>query len=101
MDVRREEYDGNVTLSWDGVRAVADWEVRFSERPDPRGDYVVRETLNLAATETAVEVPLGEHPFRVNILGRSRDGRLLRRALISSLTRETWNERWERRASAS
>jgi hypothetical protein len=37
----------------------------------------------------------------VHLLGRSRDGRLLRRALISALTQESWNDRWERRASAS
>lgn len=101
MDVRRESGGDALTLTWETTPAIAGWEVRFSERPDPRGDYVVRETLNLPATATSVDVPLGQHLFRVNILGRSRDGRLLRRALISSLTRETWNERWERRASAS
>jgi hypothetical protein len=101
MDVRREPGDASRRLAWDAAPAVTGWEVRFSERPDPRADYVVRETLALGPGETAVDVPLGEHPFRVTILGRGRDGRLLRRALISSLTRETWGERWERRASAS
>ncbi len=101
LDVRRETGDGPFKLTWDGAPAVAAWEVRFSERPDPRGDYVVRETLSLPPAETAVEVPLGDHPFRVNVVGRSRDGRPLRRALISSLTRAAWNERWERRATAS
>jgi hypothetical protein len=37
----------------------------------------------------------------VHLLGRGRDGRLLRRAVISALTRGAWGERWERRASAS
>jgi hypothetical protein len=38
---------------------------------------------------------------RVHLLGRGRDGRLVRRAIISALTREGWDERWQRRASAS
>ena len=101
MDVQRGADGDRLTLAWEPVPAVVEWEVRFSERPDPRGSYVQLDSVTLPATETAVEVPIGEHLFRVNILGRSRDGRLLRRALISSLARETWNDRWERRASAS
>ncbi len=101
MDVQRGPDGDRLTLAWEPVPAVVEWEVRFSERPDPRGSYVQLDSVTLPATETAVEVPIGEHLFRVNILGRSRDGRLLRRALISSLARETWNDRWERRASAS
>jgi hypothetical protein len=75
--------------------------VRFSERPDARADYEVRETLTLAPDATTVDLPLGDNPLRVHLLGRSRDGRLLRRAVISALTRSGWGERWERRASAS
>ena len=101
MDVRREAAGDSATLLWDSVPAVSEWEVRFSERPDPRAEYVVRESLTLPADTTTVELPLGDFPLRVHLLGRSRDGRLLRRALISSLTRETWNERWQRRSSAS
>ncbi len=101
MDVRRGTDGERLTLEWDPVPAVVEWEVRFSERPDPRGSYGPLESVTQPAAETKVDVPIGEHLFRVNILGRSRDGRLLRRALISSLTRETWNDRWERRASAS
>jgi hypothetical protein len=98
MEVRR---DGEAALVWDAVTAVAGWEVRISERPDARSDYVVRETLTLASAATRVELPLGETPLRVHVLGRSRDGRLLRRAVISGLTRASWGERWQRRASAS
>jgi hypothetical protein len=98
MDVRRQ---GGATLEWDAAPAVTSWEVRFSERPDPRREYVVRETLTLAAEQTTVEVPLGDLPLRVHLLGRGRDGRLVRRAIISALTRETWRERWQRRATAS
>ncbi|MFN2629488.1 MAG: hypothetical protein ABR569_12760 [Gaiellaceae bacterium] len=101
MDVRRHSTGETLTLSWDAAAAVANWEVRFSERRDARADYAVRETLTLPAATTTVELPLSEYPLRVHLLGRSRDGRLLRRALISALTRETWNDRWQRRASAS
>ena len=88
-------------LAWDTTRAIAGWEVRFSERPDARAEYEVRETLTLPPDATTVELPLGDKPLRVHLLGRSRDGRLLRRAVISALTRGGWNDRWERRASAS
>lgn len=99
LDVRRGEGDG-YELVWDAVPAVTEWEVRFSERPDQRSDYAERETFVLAAAETRVELPLGDNPFRVNVLGRGR-GRLQRRALISGLTRAGWRERWRRRPSAS
>jgi hypothetical protein len=101
MEVRRQESGEAAILGWDPAPAVVSWEVRFSERPDSRSDYRVRETLTLPAAVTSVEVPLTDRPMRVYVLGRSRDGRLLRRALISALTRETWNERWQHRASAS
>ena len=98
MDVRRQ---GDATLEWDAAPKVTSWEVRFSERPDPRREYVVRETLTLDAAETTVDVPLGDVPLRVHLLGRGRDGRLVRRAIISALTRDTWRDRWQRRATAS
>jgi hypothetical protein len=101
MEVRRQAAGDTVTFSWDAAAGVAGWEVRFSERADARADYVVRDTLALPPDTTSVEVPLGEHPLRVHLLGRSRDGRLLRRAIVSALTRENWNDRWQRRASAS
>src|SRR4051812_1964578 len=99
LDVRRAEGHGH-GLVWEAVSAVTEWEVRFSERPDLRSDYVERERFVLDAGETSVKLPLGDNPFRVNVLGRGR-GRLQRRALISGLTREGWHERWQRRASAS
>jgi hypothetical protein len=101
MEVRRDTSDGRFTLAWDAAAAVTGWEVRFSERDSPRGAYVVRDTLTLPASQTTVELPLAEHAMQVHILGRSRDGRLLRRAVISALTQDGWNERWQRRASAS
>ena len=101
MDVRQQREGDRFLLAWDTAPAIAGWEVRFSERPDARADYEVRETLTLAPDATTVELPLGDNPLRVHLLGRSRDGRLLRRAVISALTRAGWGERWERRASAS
>ena len=101
MDVRRQTDGEKFVLAWDAAAAVTGWEVRISERPDARGEYVLRETLTLPAEATAVEVPLGERPLRVHVLGRGRDGRLLRRAVISALTRAAWNDRWQQRASAS
>jgi hypothetical protein len=99
LDVRRAEGEG-YKLVWDAVPAVTEWEVRFSERPDKRSDYAERQRFMLAAAETSVELPLGDNPFRVNVLGRGR-GRLQQRALISGLTRAGWRERWRRRPSAS
>ena len=101
MEVRQQTDGDRFLLTWDTTRAIAGWEVRFSERPDARGEYELRGSLTLPAETTTVEVPLGDKPLRVHLLGRSRDGRLLRRAVISALTRDGWNERWERRASAS
>ncbi len=101
MEVRRAGAGGAVTLTWDAAAAVSAWDVRFSERPDARSDYVVREEQTLPPTVTSVEVTLGELPLRVHILGRANDGRLVRRAIVSALTRDNWDDRWQRRASAS
>ncbi len=98
MDVRRGD---GTTLTWRREPKVTGWELRISERPDPRGDYEVRESAELPGETTTVELPLGEAPLRVHLLGRDRGGRLVRRAIVSGLTRETWAERWQRRASAS
>ena len=101
MDVRRDKRGESFLLAWDGAAGIAQWEVRISEREDARQDYAVRETLTLPAAETTLELHLGDRPLRLHILGRSRDGRLLRRAVISALTRDSFGERWQRRASAS
>ncbi len=98
LDVRR---DGDFALAWDAVPAVAGWEVRLSERADARSDYAEVEAVELPAQTTRIELPLGDKLFRVNVIGRSRDGRPVRRVLVSALTRESWAERWQRRATAS
>jgi hypothetical protein len=101
MDVRRERSGDSFVLAWAAEPKVVAWDVRLSERPDVRGDYVVREERSLSGPETSLELQLGDTPLRVHLLGRGRDGRLVRRAIISALTREGWGERWQRRASAS
>jgi hypothetical protein len=101
MDVRRERKGDSFVLAWTAEPKVVAWDVRLSERPDVRGDYVVREERTLPATETSLELQLDDTPLRVHLLGRGRDGRLVRRAIISALTRPGWDERWQRRASAS
>jgi hypothetical protein len=101
MDIRRERRGGAFALAWTAEPKVVAWDVRLSERPDVRGDYVVREERTLPGTDTSLELELGDTPFRVHLLGRGRDGRLVRRAIISALTRGGWDERWQRRASAS
>lgn len=98
MAVHRE---GASTLAWRTEPTVTAWELRISERPDPRGDYEVRESGELPGGATSVDLPLGDSPLRVHLLGRDRGGRLVRRAIVSGLTRETWGARWQRRASAS
>jgi hypothetical protein len=101
MEVRRTASGDTVTLAWDAAAAVVAWDIRFSERPDARSDYVVREERTLDRSATTVDLTLGELPLRVHILGRANDGRLVRRAIVSALTRDNWDERWQRRASAS
>jgi hypothetical protein len=101
MEVRRDRRGDSFVLAWTAEPKVVAWDVRVSERPDVRGDYVVREERSLPGSETSVELELSDVPLRVHLLGRARDGRLFRRAIISALTREGWNERWQRRASAS
>lgn len=101
LDVRRAESDGTVTLSWEPLPAVKTWEVRFSRKADPRGDYVQAEALTLPPGVTSVALPLDDRQLRVNVIGQARDGRPVRRVLISALTADNWNDRWERRATAS
>ena len=75
--------------------------MRLSERADARSDYEQIEAGELPGDATRLELPLGDRPLKVHLIGRGRDGRLVRRAVISGLTRDGWNDRWQRRASAS
>ncbi len=101
LELRREDAARGVLLRWDAVVAVRSWEVRISTRPDPRGEWVTREALTLPAETTELAVELDDVPVRVNVIGQARDGRPLRRALVSGLTFANRSEKWERRATAS
>ena len=80
MAVRRGEND---LLEWPAEPSVTSWEIRISERSDPRGDYELRESGELPGDATATALPIGEAPLRVHLLGRNRSGRLVRRASAS------------------
>lgn len=101
MTVTRESDAGGARLAWEGSPAVATWEVRISDRPDPRGEYVVRETHELESAVTSIPITLGPHPSRIHVVGRGRDGRPILRTIISSVSEATWADRWTRKASAS
>jgi hypothetical protein len=101
MDVRRNGDADTPTLSWDKAAGVTSWEVRVSRRPSARAAYAAEDERTLPASETTVALELQELPIRVHLLGRGSAGQLLRRALISGLTRDNWKDRWQRRATAS
>lgn len=98
MDVRRA---GEHVLAWRPLANVDAWEVRISERASLRSDYAVRDERTLPGATSELTLELGDTPTRVHLLGRSRAGKLVQRAIVSGLTRDGWSTRWERRASAS
>lgn len=101
MDVRRERDGLAFVLRWERRPDVLQWEVRVSERVGTRGGYEVREERELPGDTAELEVTLGDAALRIHLIGRGRGGKLVRRAVMSSLTRESWSERWQRRASAA
>jgi hypothetical protein len=101
MEVRRERDGDTFLLRWEAARDVARWELRISERSGARGQYEVRDERELPGDATSVALPLGDVALRVHLIGRDRRGKLVRRAVMSSLTPESWGERWQRRASAA
>ena len=101
MDVRRERDGDRFVLRWDRRPDVLQWEVRVSERVGTRGQYEAREERELPGDATELDVALGDVALRIHLIGRGRGGKLVRRAVMSSLTRDSWGERWQRRASAA
>jgi hypothetical protein len=96
LELRRED---GYRLEWSVDPGVERWEVRIAERSGARSDYVALESHELPGANTQLALPLGDLPLRVHVLGRSRNGRLVRRAIASGLTRGSWGERWQRRPS--
>lgn len=101
MAVRKRQEGTGLELSWDVAPNVAEWAIRVSTRPDPRQDYVEGELLALPAGVCSFEVPLDDLPRRIQLYGHARDGRIVRRAIISALTRGNSNAQWKRQATAS
>jgi hypothetical protein len=99
LELRRERAGDAFELSWPVLPGVERWEVRIAERSGAKRDYVPLTSHELPAATTRLQLPLGDVPLRVHVLGRSRNGRLVRRAIASGLTSTSWDERWQRRAS--
>src|SRR5205085_10738276 len=78
LEVRRAANKPGEWIEWRPDREVVEWEVRFAERSDVRADYIDRGSVKLPAHELAAELPPGDGQFRVNIVGRSRTGRIIR-----------------------
>src|SRR4051812_35575851 len=99
LEVKRAANKQGEWVEWRHDPAVTEWEVRFAERSDVRADYVERGEVKLPGHELAAELPPGDGQFRVSIVGRSRTGRIMRRALVTSLSRADWSAPWVRRAT--
>lgn len=99
LDVARERAGDALVLAWRREQGIERWEVRIARRGGARGDYVPVEERQLPADVTRIELPAHDEPLRVHIVGRSRGGRLVRRAIASGLTAEGWGDRWQRRPS--
>ena len=101
MAVRKKPTSDGVELSWDPVPAVTEWTIRVSVRPDPRQDYVEGELLTLASATVRFDVELDDLPRRIQLYGLARDGRIVRRAVVSALTSGNSSTQWKRQATAS
>jgi hypothetical protein len=71
-------------IEWEPDATVQRWEVRI-------------RTESRELHEPRAELILTDQPIRVNIVGRSRTGKVVRRGVLSGLTRDNWNDRWQRR----
>jgi hypothetical protein len=101
MAVRKQQTPGGSELAWDAAPNVVEWTLRVSLRPDPRRDYVEGDVVTLPATARSHEVALDEHPRRIQLYGHARDGRIVRRAVVSALTSANAGSQWKRQATAS
>ncbi len=101
MAVRKKPAGDGVELSWDTAPNITAWTIRVSVRPDPRQDYVEGELVTLAPATARFDVALDELPRRIQLYGLARDGRIVRRAIVSALTSGNSDAQWKRQATAS
>ena len=101
MAVRKKPTAQGLELSWDPAPNVSEWTVRISVRPDPRRDYVEGDAVVLPAGAGSFEIALDEQPRRIQLYGHGRDGRIVRRAVVSALTSGNSGAQWKRQATAS
>lgn len=101
MAVRKKQSEQGLELSWDAAANVTEWKLRVSSRPDPRQDYVEGEVVTLPTGSTSYVVELDDHPRRIQLYGHARDGRVVRRAIVSALTSGNSGAQWKRQATAS
>ena len=101
MAVRKRQTAQGLELSFDAAANVSEWRLRISVRPDPRQEYVEGAVVTLPSGSTSWEVELDEHPRRIQLYGHARDGRIVRRAVISALTSGNSTAQWKRQATAS
>ena len=100
MAVRKRQTEDGLELLWDTAPNVVEWTLRISLRPDPRRDYVEGDAVVLPAGASSCEVALDEHPRRIQLYGHARDGRVVRRAVVSALTSGNSGSQWKRQATA-
>jgi hypothetical protein len=101
MAVRKRPTAEGLELSWDSAPNVTEWTIRVSVRPDPRQDYVEGDAVALPAASSSYEVALDDDPRRIQLYGHARDGRVVRRAVVSALTSGNSGSQWKRQATAS
>ena len=101
MAVRKRPTADGLELSWDPAPNVTEWTIRVSVRPDPRQDYVEGDAVRLHAASGSYEVALDDDPRRIQLYGHARDGRIVRRAVVSALTSGNSGSQWKRQATAS
>lgn len=101
MAVRKKSSGDGIELSWDAAPNVTEWTIRVSVRPDPRQDYVEGELVKLPSAAAAFDVALDELPRRIQLHGLARDGRVVRRAIVSALTSGNSSAQWKRHSTAS
>lgn len=89
-------------LSWRSSSPIKRWSVQVACKEERERDYRQPTERQFDGSERQLVLQLDPALlYRIQVVGRSASGRAIERALIISATAENWEERWERRASAS